>query len=489
MWTVFAPFLGLASAGLIAQAHERRQGTDCSSLVAPSLDGAFITSITATENNGICEVYTYLTHTGSSDNVSVITFLPISNWNGRFQGTGGSGFSTGGSIDQLSGPAQSGWAVGTTDGGLPHDSNSTNFAFNPQLKKNFAYLSIHDMTVVGKAVAEQFYGVPVTYAYWNGCSTAGGQGYIEAQRYPADYDGILAASPPLDYSHFQVSQLWPWVVQRAEGEFVPTCVFDTLTEGAVELCDVDDGGLDGILSDPPACQANATVWVGYPAVACDDGGATVITEEHAKIWNKIAYGPVDMNGNWLYSGIAKGASYNGETGSTPEQDASGFIRAWVFNDTDFDLSTINYTTFPVIFNLAYQEQNDLVGANNHDLRAFQQAGSKLLSWHGWADASAYANGTADYWRRVQDFMGSSGTDVQDFYRLFLAPGVGHCGGGYGAEPDDAFGALMAWVENGTVPETLPASGNGLTRDLCSYPGELHYIGTGDINAAESWTCI
>ncbi|KAI0146767.1 feruloyl esterase B [Pestalotiopsis sp. NC0098] len=482
-----ALILGLASASRIPHRSEKRQGTVCAELTAPEVDGASVTSISTVENGNICEVYIYLTHIGSNDNVSVITFLPIDNWNGRYQGTGGSGFSTGGDKCQLSGPSQAGWAVGTTDGGLPHDSNSTNFAFNPQLKQNFAYLSIHDMTVAGKAVAAQFYGRPPAHAYWNGCSTAGGQGYTSAQRYPGDYDGIYAGSPPLDYSHLQVSQLWPFVVQNAEDEFVPSCVFDTLTEGAVALCDIDDGATDGIVADPPSCQANATVWVGYPAVACDDGGETVITEEHAKIWNKIAYGPVDTNGNWLYSGIPKGASYSGETSSTPEQDASGFIRAWVLNDTSFDLSSISYSTFPGIFNLAYQEQNALLGANNHDLTPFHQAGGKLLSWHGWADASASANATAGYWAQVQQTMAS--VDVGDFYRLFLAPGVGHCGGGYGAEPVDGFGALVAWVENGTVPETLPASGNGLARNLCAYPSQLHYTGTGDVNAAESWTCI
>lgn len=310
---------------------------------------------------------------------------------------------------------------------------------------------------------------------------------MEAQRYPGDYNGIYAGSPPLDYSHFQVSRLWPYVVQNVEGEFVDQCIFDTLTGGALEQCDIDDGAGDGLISDPPTCQFNATVWIGYPAVSCNDNGSTIITATHAKIWNKIAYGPVDADGNWLYFGIAKGASYSVMAGTTPQQDASGFTRAWVLNDTSFDLTTINYTTFPDIFALAYQEQNDLIGTNNHDLTPFYEAGGKLLSWHGLADPSIYANQTADYFKRVQETVGSE-IDVHDFYRLFLAPGVGHCGGGYGAAPTDPFDVLVSWVENGTVPDTLAASGNGLTRNLCLYPEEVQYTGAGDLGLAESFTC-
>ncbi|KAK9415288.1 putative Carboxylic ester hydrolase [Seiridium unicorne] len=493
----------LATVSAVSSLDEKRQATACVSLTAPAVEDASITSLAAVENSGICEVYVYLTHTGASDNVSVITFLPINNWNGRFQGTGGGGFSTGGSATQLTTSAQSGWAVSTTDGGLPDDSNSTNFAFNPQLQKNFAYLSIHDMTVVGKALVEQFYGTPANNSYWNGCSTGGQQGYMEAQRYPADYSGIYAASPPLDYAHFQVSRLWPYVVQSVEGEFVPACVFDTLTSGAIQLCDIDDQGSDGLISNPPTCQANATIWVGYPATSCNDNGATVITETHAMIWNKIAYGPVDTNGDWLYFGIAKGASYSTLAGTTPQQDASGFTRGWVMNDTNFNVSAINYTTFPEIFNLAFQEQNSLIGTDNHDLTPFYQAGGKLLSILGIFEENGanlqccsgtagqiqtcYANETADYWTRVQETMGST-IDVHEFYRLFLAPGVGHCGGGYGAEPVDPFDVLISWVEDGTVPDILAASGNGLTRNLCLYPKELQYTGAGNISSAESWTC-
>jgi feruloyl esterase len=386
---------GLGFSAATGSRISKRQGTSCTSLVAPDMDDAIITSIQANESSGICEVYVYLTHTGASDNVSVITFLPIDNWNGRYQGTGGAGFSTGGSSTELNTPAQAGYVVGTTDGGLRDDSNSANFANDPQLTENFAYLSIHDMTVVGKALAEQFYGTPVKYPYWNGCSTGRRQGYMEAQRYPEDYNGIYAASPPLDYTHFQVSRLGPYVVRNVEGEFVAECIYDTLTNDAIAECDTDDGGADSLISDPNTCQFDATTLIGQAATACDDNGTTVITSLQTSISNKIAYGPVDLTEQWLYFGIAKGASYGSLAGTTPYPDVAGFTQARVLNGTGYDLAQLDYASFPALFAQAYAERDALISTSDADLGSFRDAGGRLLSWHGWADASIYANETAD----------------------------------------------------------------------------------------------
>ena len=476
----------LAAATVNSSPTDKRSGTSCTSLTAPDVSGADITSISGTEASDHCAVQIYLTHTDATDNVSIITWLPLTDWNGRYQGTGGGGFSTGGSSTALSSPVADGYVAGTTDGGLPSDSNSTNFANDTQLMTNFAYLSIHDMTVVGKALAEQFYGTSVNYSYWNGCSTGGRQGYMEAQRYPTDYQGIYAASPPLDYAYFEVSRLWPYVVQNVEGEFVDECVYDSLTAAAIAYCDDDDGGDDGLISDPPTCQFDATQMINTTATNCTD--STTITALQAQIWNQIAAGPVDTEGNSLYFGIAKGASYSALAGTTPQKDSAGFTKAWVLKNMSYDLSLITYETFPEIFVLAYEEWNDLIGTNNANLTDFYEAGGKLLSWHGWADPSIYANETADYWLRVLDVMNGNGTEVDEFYRLFMAPGVGHCGGGTGATPTDPFDALVAWVENGTTPDTLAASGNGITRNLCLYPLELEYSGSGDLSDADSWTC-
>lgn len=462
----------------------------CSSIVAPQLEGGSITNITAVQRATWCAINVYITHDNASDSVNVLTWLP-DDWNGRYQGTGGSGATAGGSASALLSPMLAGYAAGTTDAGLPStDTDGSTWYNNTQLANNFAYQSAHDMTVVGKALAEQYYGTPVQYAYWNGCSTGGRQGYMEAQKYPEDYDGIYAASPAINYDRFQVAEVWPFVVQTVEGEFVSTCVLDGLTAAAINLCDGDDGALDGLIANPNTCTFDATTWVGQ-AIQCDDGTNATVTDKEAGIFNSIAHGPVDTSGEKLFSGMTLGTSYTLVASSTPFVLLASWIQDFVLNDPGFNLSSITYETFPQIFNLSRTLWNARIGSDNPDLSAFQAHGGKLLSWHGFADSLIGGNGTLDYASRVHATMGGPAV-VDDFYRLFMAPGVEHCGGGYGATPTDPFDVLVAWVENGTAPETLAAQGGSGTstfaRNLCKYPAVLQYSGSGNVSDAGSWTC-
>ncbi|KAI0153898.1 feruloyl esterase B [Pestalotiopsis sp. NC0098] len=462
----------------------------CESLTAPVVEGAVTTSINATSVNatdagGYCAVSVYLTHGNASDNVLILTWLPVS-WNGRYQGTGGGGAVAGGSSSALVAPVASGYAAGTTNAGLPNSADGSAWANNTQLVTNFAYLSVHEMTVVGKALAEQFYGRAPDYSYWNGCSTGGRQGHMEVQRYPSDYQGVYAASPAINYDTFQPAELWPFVVQTNEGEFVPQCVFTALTDAAIALCDADDGAEDGLIVNPNTCGFDAYSQVGQ-AVNCS-GNATTVTERQAKIFNSIAHGPVDTEGNKLFSGLPLGSSLATIAGTTPVNLISAWIKDFVLHEPDFNLSSITYETYPQIFNLSVAEYKDLIGTRNPDLAPFHAAGGKLLSWHGFADSLIGGNGTVQYRVSVQDVLGGPDA-VDEFYRLYMAPGVEHCGGGYGATPTDPFDVLVAWVENGTAPDTLPASGNGITRNLCRFPLQLQYSGDGDVDLAESWTCV
>ncbi|KAI1082443.1 feruloyl esterase B [Whalleya microplaca] len=482
-------FTGLAVSAVVKNELGKRQGTACASLIAPEIPGASVVSITGTQVAAAparCVVTLVLNHTNSTDRVNIITWLPARRWNGRFLGTGGSGFTAGGSPTALLTPVAEGYAAGTTDAGLPISFDGTAFANDTQLVTNFAHLSIHEMTVVGKALSEQFYGTPVKYAYWSGCSTGGRQGYMEAQRYPEDYQGVYAASPAINWDRFHVAMLWPYIVQNVEGEFVPQCIFDTLTNAAIEACDADDSGVDKLISNPNACKFDATSMVGKSAT-CGEDSATNITERQAFIFNKIAHGPVDAAGNKLWSGIALGASHSSLAGSQPFALGSGWTRAYVLRDLDYDLKQITYNTFTEIINKAHTEWDELIGTDNPDLSGFQQAGGKLLSWHGWADPLIFANGTVDYRLRVEQQMGGS-EEVDEFYRLFFAPGVGHCGGG-GPVPTEPFKALVNWVEKGEIPQTLAATGGGNTRNLCRFPYTLKYRGSGAIAEAASWSCL
>jgi len=454
------------------------QSTPCEALQPTAPDGATLVSSTATPAQGYCTVDTRLTHGSAGDNVRIVTWLPTSNWNGRFQGIGGGGM-VAGNLTPVPGAVQQGWAAGATDAGLPVSPDGSAWANNTQLRTNFAHLSIHEMTVVGKALAAQFYGSPVKYSYWNGCSTGGRQGHMEAQRYPLDYNGIYAASPAINWDRFHVAMIWPYIVQNTEGEFVPTCVFDSLTAAAIKAC----SGPDGLIQDPNKCDFDASSVIGTPA-SC----GTNITARQAKIFNKIMVGPVDGTGRRMWSGIVAGAPYSSLAGSQPFMLSSSWIRNFVLQQPSFDLKSLTYSSFVDIFNKSHAMFNDLIGTDNPDLLPFKNAGGKLLSWHGWADQLIFANGTLDYRTRVEARMGGTAA-VDEFYRLWMVPGVQHCSGGSGAVPSDPLGALVNWVEKGEAPDTLAGAGPGIQRSLCRYPMTTKYKGYGDVKAAASWICV
>jgi feruloyl esterase len=214
---------------------------------------------------GVCRVTATVTHPPAGDKVKVWVALPVDTWNGRFQGMGGGGMS-GGSENSVRAPAAAGYVAGATDTG--HEGGSGSFALGPDNRHNWmlirdnAYLGIHDMTVTAKALAEAFYGKTPKYSYWNGCSTGGRQGLSEAQRYPADYDGILAGAPAINFPKLHVAQLWGPMLMQAAGHAVPMCRLNAAVEAAVKACDANDGVTDGVIADPTRCAFDPGALVG-----------------------------------------------------------------------------------------------------------------------------------------------------------------------------------------------------------------------------------
>ena len=464
---------------------DKRQ-IECASIEAPKIYGLNILSTKGIEQHpsnqpAYCDVEVYINHPGANDKVRIATWLPLTTWNGHYQGTGGGGFVAGDFDSALTPAVAGGYAAGSTDAGL---TNGYSWANNTQLFKNFAYQSIHDMAVVGKAVAEQFYAKPVTKSYFNGCSTGGRQGYMAAQRYPLDFDGIWAGAPAINWDRLQFSFTWPYAVQNTEG-FVDQCVFQTITAAAVAYCDLLDGGADSLISNPLICDFNATSLIGKPASKCD--GTPAITAKQARIFNLIRNGPVSANGTSLWYGIEIGADYGSLAQSTPQSLGMDWVTNFVLKDPTWDYTQLKEENFPALLALSELEYHALIGSDDPNLAPFRDNGGKLLSWQGWADALVFPGGTIDYRERVQTLFGGPAA-VNDFYRLFMAPGVSHCGGGTGAAPTDGFSALVDWVEKGKAPDTLPAANGPLTRNLCPYPQELRYSGTGDLESAASWGC-
>ncbi|KAL2843351.1 Tannase/feruloyl esterase [Aspergillus pseudoustus] len=468
-------------------AHAYPPAIRCSDLVAPPVDDASVIAISAAEitSDGVavCDVNVTLTHGGANDKVRIETYLPLVGYTGRFQGVGGGGMVAGVSGAELAVPARQGFAAVTTDAGRPNATVADDtWAGNDQLLINFAYLSVHEMTVVGKALAEQLYGRPVDYAYWSGCSNGGRQGYEEAQRYPEDYDGILANAPGICWDRFLVTDVHPYLVEVEADIFPPACVWEAITAASIAACDELDGGKDGMINVPWRCKFDARTTIGQRA--CN----TTITTAHARMWNDITKGPHDVDGNRIWGGLPPGTNFTSLAGKRPFSIARAWIAAFVEGNPDFDVATISLENLGAEVANSERMYRNIMGGDNPDLSGFRDAGGKLLTWHGLADQLVPVHGTIDYRRRVEKLLGG-GRSVNDFYRLFLVPGVDHCAAiGNGAEPSNPLAVLIDWVERGIVPDVLPATGVVGDRDLCAYPRNMVYTGQGSLTDASSWEC-
>ena len=488
----------------------------CESLASVALPNTTIESAAAeqppAEGAAMCRVTAIVTHPPAGDRVRIWVALPIDKWNGRFQGMGGGGMS-GGNEMSVRAPAAAGYAAGATDTG--HEGGSGSFALgsghrhNWMLIRDNAYLGIHDMTVTAKALAQAFYGKPPKYSYWNGCSTGGRQGLSEAQRYPADYDGILAGAPAINFPKLHVAQLWGPVLMHAAGHAVPMCRFTAATDAAVKACDGNDGVTDGVISDPTRCTFDPGTLVGtVPAASAapgasapggTPGGCGAFTQADAEIIRKIWEGPRRADGTPLWPGLPRGAAFalSATAGTPPAPRPFGitldWLRYFVTQDPAFDWTTITPAGYEQIWDQSYEQFNAVIGTDNPDLTAFRDRGGKMVLWHGWADQLIVAGGTLDYFTRVQHHQGGPAKAAQ-FVRLFMAPGVAHCGGGPGAAPAGHFDAVVKWVEQGTAPETLEGVKRDqsgavmMSRPVCQYPLTARYKGRGSRDDAASFEC-
>ncbi|MFF2613935.1 tannase/feruloyl esterase family alpha/beta hydrolase [Kitasatospora sp. NPDC058046] len=472
-----------------------------------TIDGTGVVGGTVTGVPAFCEVTVTLTHPGDNDHARVRTWLPVSGWNGRFQALGGSAFAAGDNGVGMGTAVKNGYAATTTDGGLA-DAVDADWALNAKgevdtaLLNNLASRSQHEAAIVGKQVVAAHFGSPASYSYFNGCSTGGRQGYLEAQRYPDDFDGILANAPAVSWDEFEVATLWPQVVMNNERTYPSACAFKAFTDAAVAACDPLDGAEDKLVNDASRCDFDPRRLIGTTVVC--DGKELTITAADAAVVRKIWDGPRTASGRRLWSGVPVGADLAGLAGTTAP-DANGQVRGapfpvprlwvtnWLKKQPSFDISTITYDQFTRLFEQSRTEYGRIIGTDDPDLSAFRDAGGKLLTWHGQADQFIPAQGTVDYRRQVERTMGG-GKRVDDFYRLFLAPGTAHCGLNKGGGTTDDLAALTAWVEQGKAPRTLPATlldatGRSVDRDLCRYPEVSRYRGHGDPAAASSFRCV
>src|SRR5437773_1809209 len=431
----------------------------CESLARISLLNTAIDSAAIDPSDGSCRVTATFTHAPSGDRVKVFIGLPATNWNGRFRGNGGGGFS-GGNAGSLRGPVAQGYAAGATDTG--HEGGSGSFALDANGRLNWqsivdnAYLGIHDMTVVGKALTRSFYGKVPRYSYFVGGSTGGRQGLMEAQRYPNDYDGIVSACPAINWQRFLPADLWPQVVMVAAKNFVPKSKLDAATAAAVAACDALDGVRDGVIDDPTRCAYGPKALVGTKV------GDDMFSEADADVVRKIWEGAREQDGTFLWHGLSRGTDLFalGGTGGSPLSGKPfsiplDWFRYFLLQNPQWDWTTLTPRGFELLWRQSVEQFGAVIGTDNPDLAAFRDRGGKVIIYHGLADQLIPAAGTIDYYKRVQQQMGGAEKTAQ-FARLFLAPGVDHGFRGAGPTPTGQVEAIIRWVEEGSSPEKLIA---------------------------------
>jgi feruloyl esterase len=305
----------------------------------------------------------------------------------------------------------------------------------------------------------------------------------------------VATSPAINWDRFIPAEFWPQVVMNRAKDFPTSCEFAAFTRAAIAACDHGDTVNGGIIDQPGTCGFDPRSLIGTRVVC--NGTTVTITAADADVVRRIWQGPTDLDGEPLWFGLPKGAPLDALAGTTtdsgvPFSIASTWIRYFLLRQPSFDTSTIDQAQFDLLFRRSQVEYNRIIGTDDPNLAAFQAAGGKMITWHGLADPLIFPQGTVNYYQRVQAATGGA-RNVGSFYRLFLAPGAGHCGGGNGPVPTDSLAAVVNWVEKGRAPATLPAAttdstGATVTRNLCPYPQMARYDGHGDPNSATNYHC-
>ena len=430
-------------------------------------------------------------------------------WNRRFYMTCNGGLA-GDALDLPNNPDRTaaltnGFVMARTNTG--HDARkepSGSFILsNPQKAIDYAYRAVHVTAEMAKKIATHYYGTPISFSYWNSCSNGGRQGLLEAQRFPRDFDGIVANAPWVDQTGFTIGAIWN---QKALSEApVPLAKLNLVAGKVMATCDAVDGLEDGLIDDPRRCSFDLS----RDVPACPEGVDAVdcLTPAQAATLQKIYNGPV-VNGKPFFPGYMVGSE---ALTAGPNGTASGWANAIIAarpdaKPADFNLAEgvmrylildppqPDFDTMTFDFNRAatlVARWSTLADAKDPDLGKFRKGGGKLIMTYGWADQILQPLMGVNYYEAI---VAKNGKRTSDFARLFMVPGMAHCGGGAGPDRNDAVTAVIDWVEKGKAPDQLIAAkvANGetvRTRPLCPYPQVARYSGRGSIDDAASFSCV
>lgn len=453
-----------------------------------------------------CRVEAHLQPTPASYIRMEVWMPPADGWNGKFLGTGNGGYA--GSFTSpylfMRGAVAQGYATAGTDtghsAGEMGDPPSAAWALKqPEKIRDYGYRANHLTAVAGKALVQAYYGKAARRAYFQGCSDGGREAYMEAQRFPEDYEGIVAGAPA--YPWVRLVAGFAWNTLAVQQTPLPLAKLSILQDAVLKQCDALDGVADGVLEDPRRCKFDPA------SVQCPDGGdgEECLSAAQVETARRIYQGPRNpRTGASIYTGFAPGAEavqwMQWITGPMADQKAfsTEFFRYMVFGKPDWALKDLD---FDRDIDRANAGAGADLNADNPDLGAFVKRGGKLITYHGWADAAIPAQSSIEYYEAVKRKLGAAATE--GFMRLYLAPGMAHCLGGPGPSDFDALAALDEWVDQRKAPASLIAAkyetdyagllglpkGEPLrTRPLCPYPQTAHYKGSGSTDEAANFVC-
>jgi Tannase and feruloyl esterase len=490
-----------------------------------------------------CRVTATLTPTASSE-IRIEAWLPETGWNGRFLGTGGGGYQGVITYSELANGIMAGFAAANSDlgtgssgcnplfcGSDGNKGNALAIAFGdpanpstglfgyPERIKDFGYRAIHLMTVRGKQIVQAFYSHHANKAYFAGCSTGGQNALMEAQRFPDDYDGILAGAAAFNRTHLHMGALTLWQDANASAtRFILPAQMPVINKAVIAQCAGQDGGArtDPFLTDPRDCRFDPKV------LQCKGGDVppACLTPDQVTTMRKYYAGAIDpVTGDVINPGPARGSETDNVLAlglvfaeQLPEPAFDGLFY-WVYG-ASFGMqgSAVNFANFDFHHDIKTVDDQlaSVLNATSTDLGEFREHGGKLLMYHGWADPLLPSQSSINYF----DALVRDGHDLaqpvrfddgdaalkqtQTYARLFMVPGMYHCSGGPGPNVFDALTPLVTWVEQGVAPETImatkfvndtPSSGVQMTRPLCVFPKVAKYKGSGSTDVAANFACV
>ncbi|HUI82252.1 MAG TPA: tannase/feruloyl esterase family alpha/beta hydrolase [Bryobacteraceae bacterium] len=433
-------------------------------------------------------------------------WLPASGWNGRYEGLGNGGFA--GSIDfgGMGNALANGYVASATDTGHKGSAIDGKWAAgHPEKITDFGYRAIHETAEKAKAITAAFYGNGARHSYFSSCSDGGREALMEAQRFPGDYDGILAGAPANNWTPLLSSGMADVLTLSDSASYIPAAKLPAIQAATLAACDAQDGVKDGLIGDPSKCKFDPAV------LLCKSGDSdSCLTAPQVAALQQLYSAKLNFPGKLPGGEVGPNTWGDWITGAAPGRSlmfafGTGFFGNFVYDDPAWDFHTFQGERAS---KLADDKLARALNATDPDLKRFRDHGGKLIIYHGWSDAAISALNSINYLKSVQQKMGNAQT--ADFVRLYLAPGMAHCGGGPGpdsfgqgsvapAEPQHSITkALEDWVEKGTAPASLiatkykagtPASGVARTRPLCPYPQVAQYRGSGSTDDAANFACV